>query len=172
MNLEMFTKTVIPIKDKLYRLALRVVGNPMEAEDVVQEVFIKLWNQREQADQIQNLEAWCVRVTKNLSIDKLRSGHRKMGDLPTGMEFHDDGVSPHKAAELGDAVENIRRMILRLPESQRAVIQLRDIEGLSYQEVADALDLSMEQVKVYLHRARKTIREQIIQNEKYGIENH
>ncbi|HMR44589.1 MAG TPA: RNA polymerase sigma factor, partial [Saprospiraceae bacterium] len=92
--------------------------------------------------------------------------------LPTGMEFHDDGVSPHKAAELGDAVENIRRMILRLPESQRAVIQLRDIEGLSYQEVADALDLSMEQVKVYLHRARKTIREQIIQNEKYGIENH
>lgn len=172
MDLNMFTQTIIPVKDKLFRFAYAILGNAMEAEDVVQEVLIKLWNQREHIDQIQNLDAWCIRVTKNLAIDKTRSVHRRAFDLPEQTEMADRSVNPHRAAELGDAVEKVKQLMNRLPASQRMVMQLRDIEGLAYDEIAQQLELSMEQVKVYLHRARKTIREQLIKTESYGLQNH
>jgi RNA polymerase sigma-70 factor (family 1) len=170
MDLIKFQNTILPIKDKLFRFALRIVGNPMEAEDVVQEVFIKLWKNKTKLDEINNLEAWCMSVTRNLSIDKVRSKFRRETELPEGIDWKDNNISPHKNAELSDAVARVRKLMQQLPESQRQVMELRDIEELSYQEVADALELSMEQVKVYLHRARKTIREQLIQSESYGLQ--
>jgi RNA polymerase sigma-70 factor (ECF subfamily) len=170
MDLQMFQNTILPIKDKLFRFALRIVGNPMEAEDVVQEVFIKVWKGRNQLSEIQNLEAWCMSVTRNLSIDKVRSKFRRETDLPEGADWTDPNISPHKSAELTDAVSRVKSLMAALPDAQRQVMELRDIEEMTYQEIADTLELSMEQVKVYLHRARKSIREQLIQSESYGIQ--
>ena len=169
MDLQLFNDTINPIKDKLYRFALRYVKNPMEAEDVVQEVFIKLWKNRDQFDQIKNIEAWCMRVTRNLSIDKLRAAHNRLKQMPEGMDWKDTGVSPQRQSELNETMENVKKWIEELPEAQRNVIQLRDIEQFSYKEIAAALEISMELVKVNLHRARKTIRKKLLDSDSYGI---
>jgi len=169
MDLQKFTETIDPIKNKLYRFALRYVKNPAEAEDVVQEVFIKLWKNREKMAEITSVEAWCMRVTRNLSIDKLRSKHNRTDDIPEGTDWKDTGVSPQRQAELNETVERVKKWIEELPEAQRNVIQLRDIEEFSYKEIAAALDVSMELVKVNLHRARKAIRKKLLESDSYGI---
>ena len=169
MDLQKFTETIDPIKNKLYRFALRYVKNPAEAEDVVQEVFIKLWKHRDKMAEIKSVEAWCMRVTRNLSIDKLRSKHNRTDDIPEGTDWKDTGVSPHRQAELNETVKKVKEWIEELPEAQRNVIQLRDIEEFSYKEIAAALDVSMELVKVNLHRARKAIRKKLLESDSYGI---
>ena len=169
MSLENFTKQILPIKDKLFRFSLRIVGNSPEAEDVVQEVLIKMWNQREQWDQYQNLEAWCMRMTKNLSIDKLRSKHHKVGIIAEGMDFVAPNMAPDRQTELHDEVGRIRRLMSTLPDKQRMVMQLRDLDGQSYQEIADQLEMPVNQVKVYLFRARQKIRTELINSENYGL---
>ena len=169
MNLENFKKQILPIKQKLFRFSLRIVGNSTEAEDVVQEVFIKMWKKREEWEQYHNIEAWCMKLTKNLSIDKLRSKHQKVTALADGMDFVAPTASPARQAELQDSVTQVKSLMNQLPEKQRLVMSLRDLEGQSYQEIAEHLELSLSQVKVSLHRARKSIKSQLINIDSYGI---
>jgi RNA polymerase sigma factor (sigma-70 family) len=162
MSLKEFQYQVIPIKDKLFRLALRIMGNGPEAEDIVQEVFIKLWNTRNELAQIANIEAWSMRITKNLAIDKLRSKNRQTVELPVSLNDQRDPENPHTLTEYRDTVAKIQQLMDALPKKQRMVMQLRDIEGLTYQEIADSLDMPLNQVRVYLHRARQAIRGRIL----------
>jgi len=160
--MDQFGELIKPFKDKMFRFALRMVGSTDVAEDVVQEVFIKLWKKRDYIDQIKNLEAWCMQLTRNLSIDKLRSKHRRTEDLGGHYELQDKGRNPEEKTISSDIYTKIQTMIQALPEKQKMVIQLRDIEGYSYQEIADALELPLNQVKVNLFRARNTIKKQIL----------
>lgn len=169
MTQENFKKQILPIKNKLYRFSLRIVGNSLEAEDVVQEVFIKMWKRREDWHKYKNLEAWCMRLTKNLSIDKLRSKHQRVGILADGMDFVANEALPDKKAELNDSIGQIRALMNGLPEKQKMVMQLRDLEGMSYQEISEQLEMTLSQVKVYLFRARKSIKSQLINRDSYGI---
>lgn len=153
----------------MYRFAMRFVGNPAEAEDIVQEVFIKLWKQKDRLESFSNLEAWCMKLTRNLSIDKLRSKHRRVEDIDGARHMASGGVDPYKKAEMSDMIRQVREIMRTLPENQRIVLQLRDIEGMSYQEVADAADLTLNQVKVNLFRARQQIRTQLANMESYGL---
>lgn len=169
MDIKQFTSEILPYKNKLYRFALRIVGNVAEAEDVVQEVMIKLWNQREKLHEYSNLEAWCIRVTKNLSIDKTRSKHYKMGIIPEGFDITSNQHTPHQVTETQDTMQRIKNMMDALPTKQREVMHMRDIEGLSYKEIEDQLQIPMNQVKVYLFRARKFIKNQLINSDSYGL---
>ena len=168
--IEDFQTRVLPIKDKLYRFALRIVEDDSEAKDVVQEVFIKVWNRREEMHLYKNMEAWCMRLTRNLSIDKLRSKHRRVVPLETSTAMPQTDTTPYQQAAMKDTVDYIRHLMESLPLKQKMVMQLRDIEGMSYQEIADALEIPLNQVKVNLFRARKTIRQQLIQSESYGLQ--
>lgn len=141
---------------------MRIVNHAAEAEDVVQEVFIKLWNNRLQPDAIHNVEAWCITATKNLSIDKLRSKHQRLQPMKAGFDLHDQAATPYEATLGQDMFEQVRKLMNTLPDKQRDIMHLRDIEGLSYQEIADALSIPLDQVKVYLFRARKTVREGLV----------
>lgn len=158
MNHHDFKTQILPMKNRLFRFALGIVGQTAEAEDVVQEVFIKLWNNRQQLENITNVEAWCITATKNLSIDKLRSKHQRMVPMSAGFDLHDHSATPYEEAVTHDVFDQVRALINRLPEKQRDIMQLRDIEGMSYQEIADTLNVPMDQVKVYLFRARKAVR--------------
>ena len=80
MNLETFQNLVFPVRNKLYRFAFRLLGDNEEAKDVVQEVFIKVWNGRAELGEVRNMEAWCMRITKNLSLDRLRQQQRRPTD--------------------------------------------------------------------------------------------
>ncbi len=170
MNLEAFQNRVLPAKNKLFRFAFRMLGSSEEAKDVVQEVMIKVWNGREQMAEVQNMEAWCMRITKNLSLDKLRSRQRRATDsIDEGFEVRQEALSPHENTELNESMLRINRLIAALPEKQRQVIHLRDIEGYSYNEICEMLELDMSQVKVSLFRARNAVREKLVKMNAYGL---
>jgi RNA polymerase sigma factor (sigma-70 family) len=170
MDLESFKNRVIPVKNKLFRFALRLLGNEEEAKDVVQEVFIRVWNSRDAMNRVQNWEAWCMRITKNLSIDHIRSSSRKNTRvMEEGFEMPHEAPTPHEAAEMHESMKRINDMMVSLPEKQRMVMHLRDVEGYSYQEIAEILELDMSQVKVNLFRARTAIREKLVKINAYGL---
>ena len=170
MNLEAFENRVLPAKNKLFRFAFRMLGSSEEAKDIVQEVMIKVWNGREQMAEIQNMEAWCMRITKNLSLDKLRSRQRRATDsIDEGFEVRHEALSPHENTELNESMVRINQLIAALPEKQRQVIHLRDIEGYSYNEICEMLELDMSQVKVSLFRARNAVREKLVKMNAYGL---
>lgn len=139
-----------------------IVNHAAEAEDVVQEVFIKLWDKHREGE-IQNWEAWCLTAAKNLSIDKLRSRHQRLQPIQAGFDLQDSAATPLQATIENDVFAQVKKLMNALPQSQRDIMQLRDIEGMSYQEIADALSLSLDQVRVYLFRARKAVREGLMQ---------
>lgn len=163
MTLQHFQETVLPLQNRLFRLALRLTENGPEAEDIVQEVFIRLWKRRSELAAIQNLEAWSVRMTKNLCIDRLRSTKEKTEDLLTSPATPDH-ETPHLIAERKDTVAHIQKLMDQLPVKQKTVMQLRDVEGYSYQEIAETLEIPLNQVKVYLFRARQAIKQALIKN--------
>ncbi len=170
MDLEAFENRVLPSKNKLFRFALRLIGNAEEAEDIVQDVLIKVWNGREKMHQIDNWEAWCMRLTKNLSLDRLRAQNRKPTDtMYEGFEATQDGLSPHDKTELIESMQQVNKLMASLPEKQRQVMHLRDVEGYSYNEICEILELGMNQVKVSLFRARSAIREKLIKIDAYGL---
>ncbi len=170
MDLEAFEKRVLPVRNKLFRFALRLLGSEEEAKDIVQEVFTRVWNSREKADKIRNWEAWCMRLTRNLSIDRVRQvDRRQTQSLEPGFEGRHAGSTPEESAEMAESIIRISEAISTLPDKQRHVIHLRDVEGYSYQEIADILEIDINQVKVNLFRARSTIKNLITKINAYGL---
>lgn len=165
MNWTIFHQQVFPIRHKLYRFALRITGSIEEAEDVVQEVLERVWKTpAEQSETIRNWEAWCMTMTRNRSLDKTRNvAQRRIGPIGQEVELQPDSADPARTVETRDLASQVRQLMADLPEKQRLVMHLRDIEELSYEEITEVLDITMDQVKVNLHRARKTIRTQMLQ---------
>lgn len=168
-----FRNDVMPLKNKLYRLALRITLNNAEAEDVVQETLIKVWNKREQWSQIESIEAFCFTICRNLALDKAKSiaNNNEALDENSYGNTPDPSYSsnPEAQAVANDNVNVVRRLIDLLPEKQRTAIQLRDIEGKSYKEISTIMDISEEQVKVNLFRARQTIKKKFSETDSYGL---
>ena len=172
MNKISFRNDVLPLKNELYRLALRITLNPAEAEDVVQETMIKVWNRSEQWEQIESIEYFCLNICRNLSLDKTRKMAIYDQSLDTNEHDKPDrshSANPEEKAIQQDRIELVRRLVDGLPEKQRSVMQLRDFEGKSYKEIAAIMNISEEQVKVNIFRARQTIKQKYIQVDKYGL---
>lgn len=162
MQINEFMELVTPYKDKLYRFALRIVGDRFEAEDVVQEVLIKIWKKKDHFLTITNQEAWCMTLTRNLAIDKTRARKVQTSDIDGFFHLKDNTATPDNALESSDTMKEIKGIINTLPDKQSEVLHLRDIEGFSYQEISDITGLKVDQVKVYLHRARTTLRQKLV----------
>ena len=151
-----FRNDILPLKNELYRLALRITLNPAEAEDIVQETMIKVWNKREQWNDIESIEAFCLTICRNISLDKMR----KMENQNQSLE-----ESEHDAPDQSYASNPEEQAM----EKQRSAMQLRDFEGKSYKEIAQIMDISEEQVKINIFRARQTIRQKFLETEEYGL---
>ena len=167
-----FRNDILPLKNELYRLALRITLNPAEAEDIVQETMIKVWNRRDQWDDIDSIEAFCLTICRNLSLDKMKKMANQSQSLSEGEHDTPDRIyssNPEEQAVQQDRVALVRRLIDELPEKQRSVMQLRDFEGKSYKEIAEIMAISEEQVKVNIFRARQAIKQRFIETEKYGL---
>ena len=156
-----FQTDILPLKNELYRLALRITMNAADAEDVVQETMMKVWNRRDQWEQIESIEAFCMTICRNLSLDKVRRMDNQAQSLDAAYDPKDQHVAsnPEEQAMQRDRIQLICRLIDHLPEKQRSCMQLRDMEGKSYKDIATILDITEEQVKVNIFRARQTIRE-------------
>jgi RNA polymerase sigma factor (sigma-70 family) len=163
MTIVEFQNQVLPLKNKLYHFAYRLLANADEAKDTVQDVMLKVWESGRPISEYENVEAWCMTMTRNRSLDKIKVGNNRSRHLkllkPSQTDFH----NPHKAMEYSETLKDVLKIIKTLPTVQKELIELRDFQEKSYEEMADITGLEMTQVKVYLHRARKTIRDQINQ---------
>ena len=166
-----FRTDVLPLKDELFRLALRITLNHAEAEDVVQETMIKVWKRREQWGEIESIEAFCLTICRNLALDKLKRMDNQSQTLDSSHDPPDLSYSanPEERAMQQDRIRLIRKLIGELPEKQRTCMQLREFEGKSYKEVAQVMGISEEQVKVNIFRARQTLRQKYLKSEQYGL---
>ncbi len=165
MKQKSFQNDVLPLKNKLYRLALRITLQQEDAEDAVQETMLKVWNRRQQWDQIESMEAFCMTICRNIALDKVRrmSGDRQSLDT----QEHDTAdtayhANPERQAIEQDRLQLVRQIIDTLPEKQRTAMQLRDFEGKSYKEIADIMSISEEQVKINIYRARQTVKQRFL----------
>ena len=166
-----FRADILPLKNELYRLALRITLNSAEAEDVVQETMIKVWNRREQWDDIESIEAFCLTICRNQALDRLKrldNQNATLGDEHDRAD-HSYEADPEEQTIQRDRLRLVRQLMDQLPEKQRSCMQLRDVEGKAYKEIAELLGISEQQVKVNIFRARQTIKQKYIETEKYGL---
>ena len=159
----------MPLKDKLFRLALRITFDRAEAEDVVQDTMIRVWNKREEWSQFGSIEAYCLTVAKNLAIDRSQKKEAQNVELTPEMEEESEISGPYDQLVNNERMSIIHRLINELPEKQRLIMQLRDIEGESYKEIAKILNLTEEQVKVNLFRARQKVKQRYLEIDEYGL---
>jgi RNA polymerase sigma factor (sigma-70 family) len=159
MQGEKIVRQVLHLKDKLYRFAYRIVENEVDAEDVVQETFVKVWQKSEQLEGIDNKEAWCMTVARNLAIDKIRARKKaNSSDIDGFHHLSDDSPTPDIITEDKESLSIVMKTLNKLPEHQRQIIHLRDIDGYTYKEIGEITGYSEEQVKVNLFRARQKLK--------------
>lgn len=164
-----FRDDVLPLKDKIFRLALRITLNRAEAEDIVQDVLIKVWNRHDDLAEVDSIEAYSLTVCRNLSLDRLQRKENDNVNLDDAPPTEADDAPPDLQMIRNERIDNIKRLIERLPIPQRAAMQLRDMEGKSYKEISAITGQTEEQVKVNIFRARQYIRKQIEKIENYGL---
>lgn len=164
--------TILPYRDRLYRLALSITQHTAEAEDIVQDTMLRAWEQRNEWPNIKNIGAWLAQICKNLSLDhKKRADLLRTVDLPSETETATSRqelaqlqqTTPDKQVEASETMNLLSRLMAELPPPQNDIIRLRELEGLSYKEIAEELQLTETQVRVYLHRARTRIKQQYLQ---------
>lgn len=165
-----FRNDVLPLKNELYRLALRITLNSAEAEDVVQDTLIKVWDKRDSWQEINSVEAFSLTICRNLALDRLKKkGNDNLSIEEECTEPASAASNPLEQTLQNDRIDQVRRLINELPEKQRSCIQLREFEGKSYKEVAEVLGISEEQVKVNIFRARQTIKQRFEKLDQYGL---
>lgn len=163
-----FLNVVMPFKDKLYRLAKRLLVSREEAEDATQEILLKLWNKNDKIEEYKNVEAFAMTMTKNFCLDRLKSKQSSNLKL-VHSNYTDENRSLQKEVEAKDSVNWVQKILEELPEQQKMVLQLRDIEEYDFEEIAEMLDMKPTAVRVALSRARKIVRDKLTEKHSYGI---
>lgn len=165
-----FRNDVLPLKNELFRLALRITLNRVEAEDIVQDTLIKVWDRRLEWESIDSIEAFSLTVCRNLSLDRLRKKENSNDSLEdVNIAEPVASSNPQDRMIQEDRVSLVRQIIDSLPEKQRSCMQLRDFEGKSYKEIAQVLDITEEQVKVNIFRARQMVKQKYLKLDNYGL---
>lgn len=162
MDAREFKETFLPMSDKLYRFALRFSRDHEEAEDIVQEVFLKLLKMGEKVDTYRSKEALAFTVTRNLCLDKIKARHTVSMEEPGILEKQQPEDPPDVQLDRKEKVKNVMQIVHQLPETQRAILHMRDVEGLGFEEIAETVNMTVNNVRVVLSRARKSVREAYI----------
>jgi len=173
MTRKEFENLIHQLSRKLYGFAFRILRNQEESEDVVQEIFIKLWNMGDKLEEYKSIDALATTMTKNYCIDLIRKQKHNLSDVYSPLDYLVlSAPSPHEQMENTESGEILGRIIAGLPEMYRIIIKLRDIEGASYEEIAAKTEMNINTLRVTLSRARKAIRDEFMkyQYERRGIE--
>jgi RNA polymerase sigma factor (sigma-70 family) len=164
-----FKTDVLPMSNKLLRFALQILQDEEEAKDVLQDTFLKLWQKRDELEKVENLEAFAIRMIRNRCLDVIRARRTVSLEVIKHNKLADEVNSDSELLENADSVGLIKRIIAGLPELQRTIIQLRDIEQLEYEEISEATEMNVNAIRVNLSRARKKVRDEILKIQNYGI---
>lgn len=168
MQKQEFLYIVMPLKDKLYRMAKRILVSHDEAEDAVQEVFLKLWNGKDSIKKYSKPEAFAMTMTKNYCLDRLKS--KQASNLTiVHQNYKSYDSRTEDQVEAKDGVSMVFEIMKQLPEQQRIILQLRDVEEYEYSEIAEVMEMNETAIRVNLSRARKIVREELIKKYNYGL---
>lgn len=169
MNQKEFVILITPFRDKVFRLAKRLLTSTEEAEDATQEVLVKLWFKNEGLKNYSNIEAFAMTVTKNYCLDQLKS--KSASNLSIAhSNYTDTAASLQQKVEDDDSLNWVEKIINQLPEQQRLIIQMREVEQYEFDEIAKIIGMNETAIRVALSRARKTIRENMTKTHNYGMQ--
>jgi RNA polymerase sigma-70 factor (ECF subfamily) len=169
MNADQYKAIFHKMRDKLFRYALRFVKDAESAEDVVQDVMYKLWQKRHEVDEIENLEAWLMVITRNRALDILRKVKDNQVNIDEAYSISDKEPIPDKQMEGADMMKQLNSCLDQLPEKQRTVFHLREIEQMSYEEISVMTGFNLDDVKVSLFRARKHLQRMLSKINTFGL---
>lgn len=159
MKQDKFRNNILPLVDKLFRLALSITGNKEDAEDTVQDALFNIWKKKEDWDSIENIEAYCYRSTRNIALDKISLKINQQESLDKHEDFAEAMPNAQDKLEEEEQIAFLERLISRLKEKQRSIFILRELEGLSYKQIAEVMQITEEQVKINLFRARQKLKD-------------
>ncbi len=165
MTIEDFKIRLLPLKNKMYRLSLYMLNNSEDAQDAVQEVFLKIWKMQNQLNNIKNIEAFTMTVTRNYCLDRIKSKSNK--HLSLIEDTTESNLNPYDKIETSDLLTKVKNSLKQLPEQQKTLIMLKDIEGYSFNEIMNITGWELNYIRVNLSRGRKKIKETIIKIEEY-----
>lgn len=166
MDISEFKMKILSLNGRLYQYAYLLLKNRSEAEDAVQEVCLKLWKIRESLEQYNSIEAFALKVTKNWCLDRIKAKKPLYIDnYNAWFDKKSEETDPHRALENTDNLDLLFSILDKLPEQQRHIIQLREIENREYDEIAEIMDMNVNAVRVNLSRARNKIREEMTKYE-------
>ena len=168
MDVEKFKQLFLPLHPKLFRIAYALLENKADAEDILQEAYCKLWNRRDELEDVLNPEAFCVTLVKNLCLDYLRSPKSNRDEDSLEIVIIATDSSPEKDLEEKEDIRRIQGLMEQLPENQRQVLRLRGIEDCSFEEIEQITGLTASNIRTLLSRARKFIREKLEKSNSYG----
>ncbi len=166
MSKGIFHNNILPLADRMFRYAVSMLQSSSTAEDIGQDSLLKIWDRRKTLDTIHNPEAWAMRVVRNGCIDNIRSSRFTAFD-----ESHENKlyVNNEDTMVYQDQQKWYNEAIDSLPEKQKEVFHLREVECLTYHEISDIMGIGESDVKVNLHRARTKVRETMKKVEAYGV---
>ena len=164
-----FINTVNRLEDKMFRLAKMMLISSDEASDAVQEVFAKLWVKKDQLNSISNLDAYFMRAVRNFCLDRIKSKQAQETRLEP-IQFMMKTESEERKQEAKEAVSIVEQLLYDLPQKQRLIVQLRDIEGYEFREIADMLEMNENAIRTALSRARKTLKKELLNYYQYGLQ--
>jgi len=160
MNKDTFLNKIVLFSDQLFRMANSILLDDEEAKDCVQDLYLKLWEKRNTLNDVENLSAFVMKIMRNLCLDKLRK--KRVCELEQKeYELKHDEVTPYEIIEQKDMTKLIKHFINQLPELQKTIIRLRDVEGFEIKEIAFITASNENAVTVNLSRARQKIRDRI-----------
>ncbi len=168
MTTDTFEKEILPLKHPIFRFALFMLKNNDDAQDVTQEVLIKIWEKREELDQVRNRRAWAITITRNKCLDLIKSRKEGVFSLDENMDAATSST-PYELLQVSDETDWVKNLLEKLPILQKEVFYLRHFEGDTYKEIGESLNLDENKVKVYLHRARTFIKKSLEEKHDYGL---
>ena len=160
---------ILPASDGMYRYALSIVHEPETARDVVQDCLTKIWSIRKDLDKVEKVNAWAFRIVRNRCIEIMR--RNRYADLDEKVVNMRHTGTVEEQAITNDFISQLKQVLKQLPGKQQEVFHLREVEDMSYQDIAETCGLSESDVKVNIHRARKKVKEAMQKIDAYGIAN-
>jgi RNA polymerase sigma factor (sigma-70 family) len=158
MNPDSFQQLVLTLTDPLFRFALWRLGQREEAEDAVQETFLRMWKMRNNLNRYERPDYLAFHILRNWCIDRARKKKVEWEDWSVYVENAKDLLTPQRQMELQEELHQVEKAAQQLPEQQRTILFLRNVEGYSTKEVANMLGLKVNTVEVNLSRARRRLR--------------
>ncbi len=163
-----FKTNILPVSKKLLRFATHFLKDEDEAKDAVQDVFLKLWQKRDELEKIENIEAYAMQMTRNRCLDAIRTNRTVSISAETDRKMKEESVDVHLQVEYSESATQIKKLIDKLPDLQRKIMSMRDIEQLSYDEIVETTALQINAIRVNLSRARKKVRDEFLKLNQNG----